>query len=146
MQTAAWCPKCESDKDIDDFHWKNKEMGRRASWCKPCVNTKVREIYRRNPKAHIERKDKYRSERRKIAQSWIRDHLLKNPCVDCGEGDPLVLEFDHVQGKSQAVATLASSGVSLERLEEEVAKCEIRCANCHLRRHRKNGWGSPLTR
>jgi L-lysine 2,3-aminomutase len=55
--------------------------------------------------------------------------------LDCGEADPVVLEFDHVTGvKEAAVAELVQRAVSLARLIAEVEKCEVRCANCHRRR------------
>jgi L-lysine 2,3-aminomutase len=46
-----------------------------------------------------------------------------------------VLDFDHVGAKTGCVVELARRGYSLRRLEKEVSQCEIRCANCHRRRH-----------
>ena len=63
----------------------------------------------------------------------IRGYLLSHPCVDCGEHDPDVLEFDHLGEKAQAVSPLkmsASPGLILT----EIQKCEVRCVNCHMRR------------
>lgn len=60
--------------------------------------------------------------------------LLKNPCVDCGESDPVVLEFDHVNGiKKKNISDMVKDGYSLKLIQEEMNKCEIRCANCHRR-------------
>jgi hypothetical protein len=64
----------------------------------------------------------------------VRDHLLKTACVDCQENDPLVLDFDHVDDKQASVSRLAHSECSLARLEAEMAKCVVRCANCHRRK------------
>jgi hypothetical protein len=60
--------------------------------------------------------------------------LAEATCVDCNEGEPLVLQFDHRDGKSLDIATLAGTGCRQQRLTEELAKCEVRCANCHRRR------------
>lgn len=65
----------------------------------------------------------------------LRDVLLRSGCVDCGSSDLLVLEFDHITEKTELVGKLARDGCSLERLQREVARCEVRCANCHRRRH-----------
>jgi hypothetical protein len=55
--------------------------------------------------------------------------------VDCGESDPIVLEFDHIRGKKVGdVSTLAGQAFSWHKLSAEIAKCEVRCANCHRRR------------
>ena len=67
---------------------------------------------------------------REHAWSW----LLAHPCVDCGEGDPVVLDFDHVRGeKDRAVSLMVRNGVSIEKLQAEIDKCDVRCANCHRR-------------
>jgi L-lysine 2,3-aminomutase len=55
-------------------------------------------------------------------------------CLDCGEADIVVLEFDHVGPKRDCVVNLAAGGYSLRTLQHEVEQCEIRCANCHRRR------------
>jgi len=55
-------------------------------------------------------------------------------CEDCGEPDPVVLDFDHVGPKRASVIVLAFGGYGLRTLKLETASCEIRCANCHRRR------------
>jgi hypothetical protein len=57
------------------------------------------------------------------------------PCIDCGEEDLVVLDFDHIGPKRDAVMRLAMHGYGYAMLRAEVAQCEIRCANCHRRRH-----------
>ena len=59
-----------------------------------------------------------------------------HPCVDCGEQDAIVLQFDHEDPsrKSATVADLFKRGFSWRTIEKEIAKCQIRCANDHLRR------------
>lgn len=66
----------------------------------------------------------------------IENYKLQHPCVDCGEADPIVLEFDHRDRatKSFAVCTYACNSKSNETLLAEIAKCDVRCANCHRRK------------
>jgi hypothetical protein len=53
-------------------------------------------------------------------------------CVDCGEGNPLVLDFDHVTGeKVNDVSNMVYKAYCLESIQKEIDKCEVRCANCH---------------
>ena len=81
---------------------------------------------------HIEaRRKANRAQRAKIALGldWF---VESHPCVDCGEGDPIVLEFDHTRGtKVDNVRTLTNSRV---KAWEELMKCDVVCANCHRRR------------
>lgn len=68
--------------------------------------------------------------RRNAAFIW--DYLAIHPCVDCGLSNPRLLEFDHVSGeKAFGLATAGSRGYSRETIKAEIAKCDIRCANCH---------------
>jgi hypothetical protein len=66
--------------------------------------------------------------------------LLTHPCVDCGESDTIVLEFDHVIGeKKYNIADVIRSGRNWQSIIEEIEKCEVRCANCHRRATAKRG-------
>lgn len=66
--------------------------------------------------------------------AFLFDELRRCGCVDCGEQDLVVLDFDHVDGKTASVSTLARRECSLARLAEEIARCTVRCANCHRRK------------
>lgn len=66
---------------------------------------------------------------------WAEEYLRTHPCADCGEDDWIVLEFDHVRGtKTYCVAAMVGKGSAMSSLIEEVAKCDVVCANCHRRR------------
>jgi len=60
--------------------------------------------------------------------------LERNGCTDCGVCDLVALEFDHEDMKRWNVMAAAWSGVPLSLLQREIAKCAIRCGNCHRRR------------
>lgn len=62
------------------------------------------------------------------------DALKNHPCVDCGvKYMPAVMEFDHVRGEKKFMINMKT--IKRPDLEEELAKCELRCANCHRTRH-----------
>lgn len=83
---------------------------------------------------------RHRLKRRTKCLQYVYDYFKTHPCVDCWENDPRVLEFDHVRGvKTAAISRLCNEGVKLERLQEEINKCDVRCANCHRRRTFQEG-------
>lgn len=65
---------------------------------------------------------------------FLVDFLRTHPCVDCGQADPVVLDFDHVGQKTAGVVQLAGRECAISALELEIGQCEVRCANCHRRR------------
>lgn len=66
---------------------------------------------------------------RAFAAEWKRTH----PCIDCGFSDPRTLDFDHRDRakKFHQVSFLISRCYSLDVVKAEIAKCDVRCANCH---------------
>jgi len=94
--------------------------------------------------AHREEYNQRRAatKRGQVLQAKVMAYLDEHPCVDCGEADPVVLEFDHVRGKKVASVSLMVREVrSWALIEAEIAKCDVRCANCHRRvTARRAGW------
>ena len=64
-------------------------------------------------------------------------HLLRAACIDCGYEELAALDYDHVGTKRGGVLQLARGGSSVGQLQAEIDECEVRCANCHRRRTRK---------
>lgn len=82
--------------------------------------------------------DLYNAQKRhriKVRESIFR-FLSDKKCLDCGETDPIVLEFDHVDRntKFKTIAKMLSGHYSWASVLNEITKCEIRCANCHRRK------------
>lgn len=79
----------------------------------------------------------------KLTPSWRRrleaqdrnDAIkLERGCSDCGWAEwARGLDWDHVRGNKVAgVATLIANGPPWSEVEDEMAKCDVVCANCHL--------------
>lgn len=134
------CPRCQQIKMISDFGVRGPKM-RPRSYCVPCRREYSAEHYQKNS-------DKYKQRARNRTDVPVRrcrerlaQFLRNHPCVDCQEADVRVLEFDHVRGKKDAnVSLMAAKGFSWQRIEAEIAKCEVRCANCHRRRTHATLW------
>ncbi len=98
---------------------------------------KQRECHKRYYEANKEKvlkQVKAKSKQYKAAgKQFLYDYLSQNPCVDCGEPDPIVLEFDHVKGEKVGDIKRMVESYSIQSLKLEIEKCEVRCANCHRR-------------
>lgn len=69
----------------------------------------------------------------------INKHKDK-PCVDCGIKYPsYVMDFDHIDATTKVtnICNLKRHRVAFVKIEAEIAKCEVVCANCHRERTNK---------
>ena len=68
---------------------------------------------------------------------YIREYKERYPCADCKVAYPYyVMDFDHVRGKKHANVMELVPTLSKKKIDEEIAKCEIVCSNCHrIRTH-----------
>jgi hypothetical protein len=129
------CPKCEVDVPVSQFN--RRRDGRCASYCKACLSLYCRNHYVANSvqynKRRLESQRRYRIRNREYIIEYLRTHA----CVDCGESDPVVLDFDHIGHKETEVSNVSRCAFSLSRLKLEISHCEVRCARCHRRRTAK---------
>lgn len=125
---------CKAEKDIEDF---NKKGNGRQSYCKKCQKEYKDSHYLQNKAAYIEKSMK----RRKEMQQFVWEILCRSECKDCCNDNPILLDFDHVRGEKFAeVTVMAKYGYSKKAILEEIAKCEIVCANCHrIRTYNRSG-------
>jgi hypothetical protein len=60
----------------------------------------------------------------------------KSGCADCGNKNPIVLDFDHLKDKKYNISRMIHDGFSWKAILKEIEKCEVVCANCHrIRTH-----------
>lgn len=139
--TTKPCSICKKIKLLSEYNKNCKKKDGLQDTCKDCNKERSAAYYKRNTESHKQiTKDQKIAQRARNTQ-YLWDYLLKHPCLDCGETDPIVLEFDHVKDKIGAVGRLAADGCAISTLESEIKKCEIRCANCHRRKTAKQlGW------
>jgi hypothetical protein len=114
------CSRCLTDKPRTAFHVANNKPDGLQVLCKECKSevNKIRVTNRR--------------------QEW----LSKNgPCVDCGSWENL--EVDHVDPSTKDPRLRKGSGSVIftwkaEKREKELAKCVVRCHECHMAKTIKN--------
>jgi hypothetical protein len=141
------CPGCSEERDAEqDFRWKYKDRGVRQARCKYCQADSNKAHYQNNKQVYL---DRARSRNGRIIeenQRRLYAYLSIHSCVDCGQADVRVLEFDHVRGKKlRNISLLLSQGYSWETIQAEIDKCEVRCANCHrIKTNQQSGFWRNL--
>ena len=124
--TSKRCSRCGIAKPLSAFHRRGDGQ---QSWCKSCQREWDAAYHqRRRP---IRKRQK--RERRRSLVAWMQDLKSSRPCADCGGFfHPAAMTFDHLPGttKRGEVSNLLYSGYR-QVLLDEIAKCELVCANCH---------------
>lgn len=121
------CTRCKKEKSLSCFGKRRyRENIRWSTECKVCLKIHNNTYYA----AHAQQIQK--NHKRLVKPKYALIVQAKSrPCKDCGGlFPPCVMDFDHVRGKK-----LFDVGNGRSRSEaaiaEEIAKCEVICANCH---------------
>ena len=101
------CPTCNIRHRR---HYKNK-LG---PYCDPCTK-------------------EYNAQKLQKKRAFVNEYKLSRGCRMCGyKAHPVALELNHIDPLSKTMQIARSlASCSMERLEAELEKCEVLCANCH---------------
>jgi len=112
------CNKCGEQLPVEEFCFRDKASGERHKICKRCQRAYKRAHYCRNREYYCAHAKANTARYRERNRAFLHEYLEAHPCVDCGESDIRVLEFDHVKGeKVETVSRLATWGISVVRLK-----------------------------
>lgn len=136
------CVVCKIEKPITEFNKKSKAKDGYQNLCKSCSSIRSKAHYQKDKQSSKRRLAKNKIIAQDAAKLYVSNLLITNGCIDCGEKDILVLDFDHLGNKKNSISRMIHNGVSLTKIVEEIEKCVIRCANCHRRKTAKdfNWW------
>src|SRR5215831_1722709 len=132
METKK-CPRCHRDLPFSEYGIRTN--GRFQYWCRKCHRLYQRQYY----EEHQEYYAKLVAERVERNRAMVRK-AKSVPCADCRCRYPhYVMDFDHRPGEKKCFAlanTMGQTRISADRLQAEIAKCDVVCANCHrIRTH-----------
>jgi hypothetical protein len=114
------CGRCGADKLATEFH-RRRRYGWQA-WCKTCRRAYDRDYHQRTRPIWAE------------VIEWYRCLKTDKPCADCGGiFHYAAMEWDHRPGSDKVaeVSAVVAKTRSKRRVLEEIAKCDLVCANCH---------------
>ena len=134
MSDTKICSKCKQELPVSEFRWRNKTKGVLHSQCKECEKARDKIHYqeskvRRNAVNET-------AEFQKNRNMLIVEQARKCGCRKCGETRSYVLDFHHriPEEKQNSLSNMIKSS-SESNLINEIAKCDVLCANCHREFH-----------
>ena len=144
------CRTCGEDKPYSEYH---KDLQNKVGYkyqCKLCTSAYKKDYMGRPGKREQHRQNS--ADARQRNKEFLIDVLnASEGCMDCGNTDVRVLEWDHRDPaqKVHNVSYLVSKGHPIVQVQAEMDKCDLVCANCHRIRtaeqfgYFKNGGGLP---
>jgi hypothetical protein len=126
------CAGCGDPKPLDEFRPNKSKRDGYQSYCIPCDKERQKAHYQKNKQKYI---DKAKELARQKAE-WWREYKKTLKCNRCPENHPACLQFHHSDPTQKEVTvSQVVRWWSIRRIMEEVAKCEVLCANCHAKEH-----------
>jgi hypothetical protein len=120
------CRRCGGRKPLSEFHrWHDDHQW----WCKPCRAEYAAAHYQR----HKKRRQAQNKRRQAEFFAWYTSLKAGKPCADCGlVFHPVAMHWHHLPGrkKTSDLGRLVKRG-NRQQVLDEIAKCELICANCH---------------
>ena len=145
------CTRCKLEKPKVDF-WLRPNGNVRQRLCKACSKrgmlspeklkaTRGRDHVYNQSEIARRRVQRYDHKRR-----IMLDKLKNKPCLDCGNTfPPECMDFDHVRDRKVSnVGSLRRN--SWRVIFDEIAKCDLVCANCHRIRTKRRLKLKPLAK
>jgi hypothetical protein len=127
------CSCCNQEKE--EFEFTNRKIAKDGlnSSCRECTKLRTKKHYKCNKKYY---RDKAQKRQIRIKE-YIHSIKGKSKCSNCEEKDIVCLDFHHInRDKDIEIAKIPNMGWSIERVNKELNKCKILCANCHRKLHR----------
>lgn len=125
------CTHCGKSKELSDYSWKNQKKGWRHGFCKSCHSLYRKDHYAENKKKYLLKAREWNKKQTDFLRKFIYSYLSNHHCVDCGNKDIRVLDFDHEGKKLMGIAQMIRNCHSIASVENEIKVCKVRCANCH---------------
>ncbi len=142
-----YCATCGNIKIFDEFNKNKTKRDGLNSICRECSNKRSSRYYLENTEHH---RKTIRIRNKKLIlqnQKNVFNYLKNNPCIDCSNNNPVMLDFDHRDNvdKIGNISQLITWGSSWKKIKNEIDKCDVRCSNCHrMRTARQQGWYQNL--
>lgn len=121
---------CKIPKNINQFAIHGKQLKEK---CNVCLKRYMSNHYQNNKQKYID----YTINRGKVTRAWYLEYKDKLKCKECGENHPAVLDFHHrdPNEKVMSIGNIIGRKWSIDKILNEMNKCDILCSNCHRKLH-----------
>lgn len=127
-----YCPGCRTEKDTSEFRSNIKRKDGLQGYCIVCDKAKQSKHYQENKAKYVQRAIKSRQ----LNVQWWKDYKKTLKCSKCQEDHPSCLQFHHLNPDNKEVTiSKVIRRWGKDKILQEVAKCEVLCANCHFKEH-----------
>ena len=134
METKK-CPHCNQILTIDNLRNKDKCHTKLSSWCKECIKEKSKEIRKNNIEKYRKKARDNKNKFYKIKREKLNEYK-KGGCIICGEKELVCLDFHHLDSSEKDFDIGKQFHIKqFSKIEEEIKKCVVLCANCHRKVH-----------
>ena len=129
IHEGTWCCKCRT-QDPAAFP-PSALKANRGTFCRDCHRKYNATQY--GPEYWRAAQQKNRA----LKQDFVRQEKVNRGCARCEEKHPACLEFHHRDQKAKqfTISIAAQRNWNLERIIEEIKKCDVLCSNCHRKEH-----------
>lgn len=121
-----WKTKEQKQEYDKQYYLKNREQ----------ILENSKQYVEQNREKTREYKRKYKTKQKQLLNDLLDS--LKIKCSQCEETTKYCLEFNHLSDKFMSISRMRDYAYSIERIKEEISKCDILCSNCHRKHHFKN--------
>jgi len=97
--------------------------------------TTLTKVYRRRKCNFCYQKTKTKNKHKKA--DWLIEYKKTLECEICHFKDYRALCFHHVDEKSESISNMISNN-SITVIKQEISKCKVLCANCHMILHEED--------
>lgn len=144
VRADALCPQCSTVRAAEEFV--SRKRGQNKHWtCKSCRAARRADYSaRKNQEPEAKRRARdyartyyalhgFRGPLHAALVAWVNEQKAR-PCLDCGGRFPSeAMDFDHRDGSTKKfeISSVMARTRSQTEVREEIAKCDLICANCH---------------
>ena len=125
------CCKCKEIKELTEFFKSKDRKDGVQTYCKACGTKRRSQYYQDNKKTELATRRRHFLFKR----NWLTNFKKTCKCNKCGDSRWYVLDFHHKDREAKEFTLGRFKEFAIEKLIEEISKCEVLCSNCHREFH-----------